>query len=78
MDSITSRVVFSLKSLRFDCHLSVSVSECYKNQKRIDQACKQLTTQTNLLIKQSDAWITLIGQFTDALKVGFCSLIQFN
>ncbi|CAF1033228.1 unnamed protein product [Rotaria magnacalcarata] len=49
--------------------LNDEVSECYKNQKRIDHACKQLTTQTNLLLKQSQAWITLIGQFTDALKV---------
>jgi hypothetical protein len=50
---------------------SKSVAECYKNQKRIDQACKHLTTQTNVLIKQSQGWITLIGQFTDALKVCF-------
>ena len=50
---------------------SPSVSESYKNQKRIDQACKQLTSQSNLLVKQSEAWITLIGQFTDALKVCF-------
>ncbi|CAF2160290.1 unnamed protein product [Rotaria magnacalcarata] len=49
--------------------LNDDVSECYKNQKRIDHACKQLTAQTNLLLKQSQAWITLIGQFTDALKV---------
>jgi hypothetical protein len=55
---------------------SKSVSECYKNQKRIDQACKQLTSQSNLLAKQSQAWITLIGQFTDALKV--CFLFLFN
>ncbi|CAF2661832.1 unnamed protein product [Rotaria sp. Silwood2] len=48
--------------------LNNDVSECYKNQKRIDHACKQLTTQSNLLLKQSQAWITLIGQFTDALK----------
>jgi hypothetical protein len=54
-----------------------SVSECYKNQKRIDQACKQLTSQSNLLMKQSQAWITLIGQFTDALKVCFV-FIQLN
>ncbi len=46
-----------------------SVSESYKNQKRIDQACKQLNNQSTILIKQSQAWITLIGQFTDALKV---------
>ncbi|UJR24018.1 hypothetical protein I4U23_026983 [Adineta vaga] len=48
--------------------LNNDISECYKNQKRIDQACKQLTTQSNLLTKQSQAWITLVGQFTDALK----------
>ncbi|CAF4596288.1 unnamed protein product [Rotaria sp. Silwood1] len=48
--------------------LNNDVSECYKNQKRIDHACKQLTSQSNLLLKQSQAWITLIGQFTDALK----------
>ncbi|CAF1170341.1 unnamed protein product [Adineta steineri] len=48
--------------------LNDDVSECYKNQKRIDQACKQLTAQSSLLIKQSQAWSTLIGQFTDALK----------
>ncbi|CAF3798476.1 unnamed protein product [Rotaria sordida] len=48
--------------------LNNDVSECYKNQKRIDHACKQLTTQSNQLAKQSQAWITLIGQFTDALK----------
>ncbi len=46
-----------------------SVSESYKNQKRIDQACKQLNNQSTILLKQSQAWITLIGQFTDALKV---------
>ena len=45
------------------------VSECYKNEKRIDHACKQLTVQSNLLSKQSQAWINLIGQFTVALKV---------
>ncbi|CAF1651841.1 unnamed protein product [Adineta ricciae] len=48
--------------------LNNDVSECYKNEKRIDQALKQLTTQTNILAKQSQGWITLIGQFTDALK----------
>ncbi|CAF4232757.1 unnamed protein product, partial [Rotaria sordida] len=42
--------------------------ECYKNQKRIDHACKQLTTQSNLLLKQSQAWLILIDQFTGALK----------
>jgi hypothetical protein len=51
---------------------SCRVSECYKNEKRIDQACKQLTAQSNLLLKQSQAWINLIGQFTAALKVTFC------
>ncbi|CAF1116490.1 unnamed protein product [Adineta ricciae] len=48
--------------------LNDEVSECYKNEKRIDQACKQLTVQSNLLSKQSQAWINLIGQFTVALK----------
>ncbi|UJR24753.1 hypothetical protein I4U23_006127 [Adineta vaga] len=48
--------------------LNNDVSECYKNEKRIDQACKQLTVQSNLLSKQSQAWINLIGQFTAALK----------
>jgi len=48
--------------------LNDDVSECYKNEKRIDQACKQLTAQSNILIKQSQAWISLIGQFTAALK----------
>lgn len=47
----------------------IRVSECYKNEKRIDQACKQLTVQSNLLLKQSQAWVNLIGQFNLALKV---------
>ena len=55
-----------------------SVAECYKNEKRIDQACKQLTLQTNILTKQSQAWITLIGQFTDALKVWFLIYTLFE
>ncbi len=50
----------------------IRVSECYKNEKRIDHVCKQLTAQSNLLLKQSQAWIHLIGQFTDALKVSSC------
>ncbi len=53
---------------------SIRVSECYKNEKRIDQSCKQLIAQSNLLIKQSQAWIHLIGQFTVALKVLFSIL----
>ncbi|CAF1442908.1 unnamed protein product [Adineta steineri] len=48
--------------------LNDEVSECYKNEKRIDQACKHINTQSNLLLKQSQAWINLIGQFTVALK----------
>jgi hypothetical protein len=56
----------------------VSVAECYKNEKRIDQACKQLTSQSTVLIKQSQAWITLIGQFTMALKVRCSSLVLFS
>ena len=52
------------------------MSECYKNEKRIDQACKQLTNQSNLLIKQSQGWISLIGQFTAALKVVLASRRQ--
>lgn len=44
------------------------MAQCYINEKRIDQACKQLSSQSTLLIKQSQSWITLIGQFTQALK----------
>jgi hypothetical protein len=59
---------------------SYRVSECYKNEKRIDQACKHLSVQSNLLLKQSQAWVQLIGQFTAALKVTFffvLSLIKY-
>ena len=59
------------------CFLSCRVSDCYKNEKHIDQACKQLTVQSNLLLKQSQGWIHLIGQFNSALKVRYCFL-SFN
>jgi len=69
MDLIMSKILFN--NFKIYSFFPQSVSECYKNEKRIDHACKQLTSQSNLLIKQSQAWITLIGQFTDALKVCF-------
>ena len=57
------------------CFLCCRVSDCYQNEKRIDQSCKQLTVQSNLLLKQSQGWIHLIGQFNSALKVGYRFLL---
>jgi peptidyl-tRNA hydrolase len=65
MSKISNYFNLKLKSL------IIRVSECYKNEKRIDQSCKQIIIQSNLLLKQSQAWINLIGQFTVALKVSF-------
>ena len=69
LDRLNDEFVQSFLLTNSTKSLSCRVSECYKNEKRIDQACKQLTGQSNLLLKQSQGWIQLIGQFTAALKV---------
>ncbi|CAF1204468.1 unnamed protein product [Didymodactylos carnosus] len=48
--------------------LNDDVAECYVNEKKIDTATKQLTNQSTVLVKQSQAWIQLIDQFTTAVK----------
>ena len=49
--------------------LSRRIRQSYVNTHSIDRSCKQLTMQSNLLLKQSQCWTQLIGQLTMALKV---------
>ncbi|CAF3383909.1 unnamed protein product, partial [Rotaria sp. Silwood2] len=44
------------------------ICQCYENEKRIDKSFKQLNSQSNLLLKQSQSWIHLIRQFNITLK----------
>jgi len=49
-------------------HLNVGVATAYLNQKRLDSEAKNLNVAANNFSKQTQQWLTLIENFSSALK----------
>ncbi|KAI8089644.1 biogenesis of lysosome-related organelles complex 1 subunit 1 [Halteromyces radiatus] len=49
-------------------HVNQGVSTMFAKQKALEQASKELATQTSRYTKQTKQWLTLVDDFNDALK----------
>jgi hypothetical protein len=66
-------MIYSLFLLLARCspkveHLNINVATAYLNQKRLDAEAKNLNVAANNFAKQTQQWVTLIDQFSSALK----------